>query len=333
MTTGYSYKSCHTGSIKVFTGSNIEVYAGGRSHSPSYNHMDLIVDLTGSLSFTLWPIPKEWTAYKHMLQPNILKLSISDGSSPWHVDMDFWQALWQDFLNLAKEKTTNQPYKLLIVCQGGHGRTGTVLTALALAAGVTDTNKERGDVLACLRDIYCDEIVETTDQLEYLTEVCGLVTKEKHSRATKVTTYMPTAANQTNTGGKKNVGDSIPPALKGGQLGGWCNGKDGQDKVCLLKPNHLGSCLTNRDNLTWDEYCAKEKENDKKKGGDGNNSNTAVTPLLQQVDPSTGRLSFGRTGLDGHFYTWEDLKTMPDEIYSKLFSMSVVDNTDNHLYI
>src|SRR3990167_4530832 len=120
---------CHTGSTLIFEKDNVRIYAGGRSHSPQYSEMDLIIDLTGGLKFISWPIPKGWGSAKFLSTPNVLALEITDSQAPWHVEFDFWLAFWADLVNQAKTscKEVNSRYSVLEVCQGGHGRTGVVV--------------------------------------------------------------------------------------------------------------------------------------------------------------------------------------------------------------
>lgn len=304
---GYSSNNCHKGSTKVFAGSLVEVYAGGRSHDPEYSGMDIIIDLTGGLKFIKWPIPEAWRSAKFMKTPNVLALEITDSKAPWFVDLDFWKALWEDFMEQAKVtgKGTDNKYKVLVVCQGGHGRTGTVITALAIAAGVTDTKPGRDDLLACIRERYCKEAVETKDQIEYLKEVCGLVTDEVGSN-TKIVTSSYTGGSTHNPA----VANSIPASDKGTH-GGWCFGKGNQ---CLLKKDHKGDCLSPTDGILWDAYVKNgykvKADNDDKKGGDGQGSITASV---------TQQKTYGKKGTDGVFHTWEAISKMSTADFSKAF--------------
>ena len=304
MTTNYTqygtYSNCHTGSTLIFDKDNVEVYAGGRSHNPKYSGMDLIIDLTGSLKFITWPIPKTWKSAAHLSYPNVLALEITDSQAPWQVDLDFWKAFWADLVDQSKGviKTETDKYTVLVVCQGGHGRTGVVIGALAAAAGVVDPKKDRDDLVECIRDVYCDEAVETSTQMDYLKNVCGIKTTAKPSNVKPIST------------GVKVVGTVEPdiPALLKGATGTWCNGNNG---TCLLILGHDGDCLSHGTNITWAEYIANGKK--LKKGGDGDGKT--------EGKPTGKSKSYGRFDLMNRFHTWKEIMDMSDSTFRQSFGI------------
>jgi len=99
---------------------------------------------------------------------------IKDGETPVTPKV-WWEDLWADLQDL-QPRDKDGPLKVLVMCQGGHGRTGTVLLALALVAGAVP---EGTDPVTWLRGVYCEEALETTRQITYLEEVFSFKTKEK----------------------------------------------------------------------------------------------------------------------------------------------------------
>ena len=94
-------------------------------------------------------------------------------TAPYWVGKQFWQALWSDLRGEAKKR--NGELDVLVACFGGHGRTGTVLTALAIAAGAVPKNT---DPIAWMRSNYCDYAIESITQLSYLTKTFDFITTE-----------------------------------------------------------------------------------------------------------------------------------------------------------
>jgi len=69
-------------------------------------------------------------------------------------------SFWEDVL----EKIQEMKYDgVICTCTGGHGRTGTALVALSVAAGYSAV-----DSIAYLRGSYCDKVLETKKQVDYI---------------------------------------------------------------------------------------------------------------------------------------------------------------------
>lgn len=82
---------------------------------------------------------------------------------PWpdfglpQVDIEFWPALYY-YLE------SNSFDKVCFHCEAGHGRTGTALSAMLISVkGLSII-----EAVGLVRNVYCKEAVETSEQLEYL---------------------------------------------------------------------------------------------------------------------------------------------------------------------
>ena len=168
---------CHVGNKLVFKQGAIAVYAGGSQRGADIYDVNLVIDLTGKVKSKLWTVDKKFKRLKKYLDnPEVLDLYIPDMTAPEY-PKDVWDELWSDLVDIAAKTgyTYHNPYKVLVMCLGGHGRTGTVVTSLLFSSGYLESGT---DGIGWIRDHYCDHAVETKDQLEYLTSEYGFETKE-----------------------------------------------------------------------------------------------------------------------------------------------------------
>ena len=180
-----TYQSCsHSGSVHVTTRGSVMLFGGGTSKSVSSNGMDFVLDLLGTYSPSFWTFPEGWRVRDYLTPPRIIKMPIPDMHAPWEVGLPFWRELWADLQDQGKAKyaTSGERLKVLTLCMGGHGRTGTVLSALLKASKI---KVEDGDIVSYLRGRYCAKAVESTDQIDYLRSL-GI--------------YVPVQASKTSTG-------------------------------------------------------------------------------------------------------------------------------------
>ena len=167
----------HQGMPMVFRIGTGSVYASGERNYNDWNtsKIDLIVALNGHPgaivkvnSPGLNLIAKqggyeEFPGLRPVTPMPYISVDWPDGGIP-PVD----EAFIQDLCKLVSSGTN-----ILIHCVGGHGRTGTLLTAMLLLMG------RKGDVLKWLREAYCVKAVETTRQIDWLKAAHNLKTKEK----------------------------------------------------------------------------------------------------------------------------------------------------------
>lgn len=167
---GYtSYKSCtHDGSKVVYTSGDKAIYGSSWQGLKEYSgNWNLIIDLASNIkpavianSFIKTGTSK---LYKQTLDKYVKKfapqeipsdtlcLDWSDMGIP-PVEYDFWVDLW-----------AMMPAKTVIACMGGHGRTGTCMTALLIIDGL-----DYWTALETVRKEHCNKAVESMKQEEYL---------------------------------------------------------------------------------------------------------------------------------------------------------------------
>lgn len=165
-------RKCSGHMMPVFYKDGVIVHGRGQWAGLSPWEADIFIDLLGTQAASPdWKLPPHFQAAQLVRAPMVLRMPFSDQSAP-PVCPEFWRALWAD---LVKEAAGRPNGALVLVgCQGGHGRTGTVLVCLAWAAGVLGS-----DPVAWVRDNYCPEAVESAAQVAYIEKVTGLKVKEK----------------------------------------------------------------------------------------------------------------------------------------------------------
>lgn len=164
-----TYKPCeHKGHDVVFEAEGKQLHAASMHGLNEYSgRWDLIIDLAKVISDYYPPAPfvrsKSAKCFnvlsQFQLKPappqpiksELLALDWPDMAAP-PVSLQFWQQLWQML-----------PAKTVACCMGGHGRTGTCLSALMIAAG-----KSYYDALDIIRNDHCKKAVETHSQEVYL---------------------------------------------------------------------------------------------------------------------------------------------------------------------
>lgn len=93
--------------------------------------------------------------------PMIIDVHWPDGLKPM-LDLQWWEDL-VEWLQSFKEDT-----RMMIHCEGGAGRTGTALAIIERLAFGGET-----DPVEMVRQIYCDEAVESPAQINYINRILG----------------------------------------------------------------------------------------------------------------------------------------------------------------
>ena len=171
---------CHVGNVFVFgydlNGVKVEFYGGGTMRSSVHTADMILVALQSTDYGDIAPVSFKGLSMPNLEQfrtPRIITLAIRDGDAPGY-PLAFWWAMMADFNALAKDEP-NKTLKVLVRCAGGHGRTGTVLCALAVAANAVSPGQ---DPIAWVRQHYCIEAVETNVQFDYIERLSGVPSKE-----------------------------------------------------------------------------------------------------------------------------------------------------------
>ena len=154
---------CHLGNILVLEKDGVRVFGGGTIRDVDLR-ADVFLDLADHL--VVFQAPQGWRINEW--QGTTIKLYIQDYSAPYF-SKEFWSALWLDLRDAATAKG-KAGLDVLVFCSGGHGRTGLVLCALALASGIVSGV----DVVKWVRDNYCNQAVESEVQIKYLADTFGV---------------------------------------------------------------------------------------------------------------------------------------------------------------
>ena len=159
---------CHEGNTKAFMKDGIQVWGGGTNKDVDPFMCDVVLDLTHGVRENEWSesIPTGWKSKALKSDTIILDFFITDMSAPTNATREFWEILWKD---LKKFKTKGKTLNVLAMCIGGHGRTGTVLTALMVASGYNKIVE--GNPIKWLRENYCHKAVESKRQTDYLSSL------------------------------------------------------------------------------------------------------------------------------------------------------------------
>ncbi len=155
----------------------------------------MVVDLTGSrrgIEYDIQAIDNIAAAgFPNVLntiteapeEAGILHFYIQDMSTP-KFSQEYWNLLTQDIRNLLTKGTD-----VLVMCMGGHGRTG---LALSIICHKLAPDLVGDDPITWLREKYCKKIVETDEQIKYIFSVLKLGTPPAYIKPSKQwTSYYP----------------------------------------------------------------------------------------------------------------------------------------------
>lgn len=150
---GSGYKRCYESHPPLpLPGTDLVIY-GGSCSNPVVNDADVYIGFDGSMRFTQrhWPWKKGSEIY----------FKIADMQAPDSVD-EFRKLLaWT-------KKQLEAGLKVHCGCIGGHGRTGTFLSALVSEYG-------EQDAISHVRQHYCHKAVESQVQTDFLKQHFGIM--------------------------------------------------------------------------------------------------------------------------------------------------------------
>lgn len=171
----------HKDVSKVFEIGACEIWGGRESQvMPRADEFEVIISLLGAVAKKDLPFKltrgsrrmfSALTAYRQR-RNNIVSIDWPDMGIP-RLDRQFWEALAEDLSGVKG--------RAAVFCMGGHGRTGSALSALIQVSNYQPA-LDSGDVIEWVRTHYCGDAVETPSQVDYLRNTMGLVTKSKGSR-------------------------------------------------------------------------------------------------------------------------------------------------------
>lgn len=151
----------HDGDIVILSLANGATIRGADRLGAVIHVPDLILDLAArqpvESPFVLSSNPEQWTALNVLLKPpTVVSFDWPDTTAPHNVPLVFWERLLS---------TIGPKQRVVVACEGGHGRTGTALCAMLIATGWSLKN-----ALDYVRDplVHCPKAVETWSQMRYL---------------------------------------------------------------------------------------------------------------------------------------------------------------------
>lgn len=161
---------CHNGPVCIGTIDKAEIWAGDWLDVLPVRQWALVISLSANVAASHFIAPVTGNSVAQRLLPKSLfrarpvaHMSIDwpDGDVP-PLGQDFWQEL------LTALRTVTG--RVVIHCQGGHGRTG---TAVAILFALADVIPKRRCPIAWLRSKYCHEAVESDAQADYIEHITG----------------------------------------------------------------------------------------------------------------------------------------------------------------
>ena len=154
---------CHYGTVKVFSvdykGKKLMFYGGGDLRGYRYTSVDVTISLNEPIVSILSNIPIEHDDFGIYE----IYIPVHDGGVPSLSKKDYLKIL-DIICDFFEDKDI---IKIGVKCDGGHGRTGTVLAIYA--ALLLNVKKP----ISFVRDVYCRNAVETEKQVEYIAKITG----------------------------------------------------------------------------------------------------------------------------------------------------------------
>jgi hypothetical protein len=192
---------------QLFTFGKTPIYFGNKYEAEAHYDWGLMVCLLGH-SFAPSGAPVKVGKATLDRYPSLTPLADFQPSPFMTVDwpdggVPPFQRKWWEGLRKALEEVKGD---VVIFCQGGHGRTGTAASILAGMEGLT----KKGCPVRWVRKHYCTKAVETTAQINYISEILGIKVKEQGSyvtaKAAQASTSTPAkGAEGSSTQGSLNV--------------------------------------------------------------------------------------------------------------------------------
>ncbi len=183
-----TYAPCHSGNFNLYTNDG-SLFLGGWNKGASFDKNTVVIDLAdkvvptkiktklGLATFDRF-LPRTGTQFKDWLT-----LDLTDYGVPAY-DADDWSALCMDVVDILGTGTD-----VLIACEGGHGRTGMVGSILGYM--LLDGDWKVNPVYA-LSVVYCNQVIDTENQENYVYKILGLDLKADPSRYAKAYTKQAT---------------------------------------------------------------------------------------------------------------------------------------------
>lgn len=192
-----SKTNCHDGNVLIMAGKDGGgLYAGGWGRGASI--ADVVVDLTGNATPYRLDV-KEYGSGRFSALINEVHAKVGIDWLSWPIK-DYGTPVyniteWRMLAEILSEAISDGK-KVIVACQGGHGRTGMAVSILAYMMGKWEGENPVHE----LRKAYCDFAVETKAQEKYVYEVLGLPFEVDESQyKTYTTATQPALTNSVVT--------------------------------------------------------------------------------------------------------------------------------------
>lgn len=171
---------CHSGTKAILSYGNATLYAGGEvrrgrpdtgwaaidlASIPAVDYFEDYDMVTGMNESGKEAFSNTLSVARRYNAGPRLSFPIPDYGVP-QVGLDVWETLANDIATLMEQGTN-----VYIGCTGGHGRTG---LAVSIIAGLLRSDITLDDPVTWLREVYCDNAVETSEQIQYVFDILGL---------------------------------------------------------------------------------------------------------------------------------------------------------------
>ena len=201
---------CHSGPQLVFTVNKARIWAARGRDIKRLDRWDLLIPLADDYATYIPtnPISSNQQAKEELpaslttgIMPPVMTIDWPDQGIP-HIGKKWWKDLADYLIDFNGD--------VAFFCMGGHGRTGTALTIMSI---LCDQIPDAVCPLYWLRDTYCEEAVESYEQVDYIEHITGEVINAEPSNVFKMAKwsqedipgYMGGTTAQTTPPKKKEV--------------------------------------------------------------------------------------------------------------------------------
>lgn len=180
--TTYTRPVCHKGNTTVYTAPNgAKLQIGGWTNAATFDWNTHVIDLTG-LEHKYWDIPIAYDEASKAFLPFLmqayagwLSLPFPDYGTPAGLKtFEQWQGITKTITKILSEG-----HDVLVACAGGHGRSGLFCAIVGYILNIADDPTWASPVEK-MRQIHCDEAIETYAQEKFVYDVLGLRIKPQH---------------------------------------------------------------------------------------------------------------------------------------------------------
>ncbi len=174
------YDICdHTAATRLGASDGVELWAGSLDDLVTLGQCTLVVSAVEPKAlltpgYSMSESAKAMLPSLHGLYkpPALVYIDWIDGRLPTNLPKGFWDCLLQEAA--ASAEASGKPVKLGLCCMGGHGRTGVMAAILAAKLNLVP---EKQHPIRWLRAKYCQSVVETEAQVNYVGRILGISVK------------------------------------------------------------------------------------------------------------------------------------------------------------